>query len=99
MYMGATNPTTDAVEAALCHFKASTGIDVDPVAFSASLTSGRPTPQIELALEAHLREADPAELANLVLEGVASFQSLKSLADQLLPAEHPNHAYIARFLA
>lgn len=96
--MATPEQTRDAVEAALCHFKASTGADVDPVAFARSLASGCPTPQTELAIETHLREADPAELANLVVEGAASFQSLKMLADRLLPPGHPNHAYIARFL-
>ncbi|GJE50952.1 hypothetical protein GOFOIKOB_4006 [Methylobacterium tardum] len=96
--MDAMEQTGHAIQAALGHFKASTGADVDPVAFAKSLASGCPTPQTEFALEAHLREADPAELANLVIEGAASFHSLKTLADQLLPADHPNHAYIARFL-
>ncbi|NGM33041.1 hypothetical protein G4G93_03665 [Methylobacterium sp. DB0501] len=97
--MSANNRTSDAVEAALCHFRASTGIEVDPAAFGNALSTGRPTPETALALETHLREADPAELANLVIDGVARFQSLKMLADQLLPTGHPNHAYIARFLA
>lgn len=96
--MSATDQTSRAVQIALGHFKASTGVDVDPIAFASDLASGCPTPQTEFALGAHLREADPAELANLVLDGAASFQSLKSLADRLLPAGHPNHAYIARFL-
>lgn len=96
--MSVIEQTSHAVQVALGHFKASTGVDVDPVAFARSLASGRSTPQTEFALEAHLREADPAELANLVIEGAASFQSLKILADRLLPPDHPNQAYIARFL-
>ena len=91
-------PTKNAIASALCHFRVSTGIDVDPDAFASSLMSGVCVPEVMFAVETHLREADPAEIANLVIEGSATFTSLKSLVDRLLPAGHPNREYVKRFV-
>ena len=82
--MNGTEHTGNAVQTPLGHFKASTGADVQAVASARSLTSGCSTQQ--------------TELANVAIEGATSFRSLKILADRMLPADHPNPVYIARFL-
>lgn len=97
--MSGTASESRALRFALGHFEASTGIVVAPSDFEDALRSGYATPQTMLAVETHLNEADPAELANLVIDGVASFASLSALADRYLRVGHPNRLYLARSLS
>lgn len=55
-------------------------------------------PAARSALENHLWEAAPAELAGLVAEGFTSFPKLAALAVQLLPPAHPNRQWLAECL-
>ena len=84
----------DAVTFALGHIKASSGAESVRADFEAALASGRARPGALLAVETHLFEASPAELASLVAEGFTSFSTLAALAHDILPAAHPNRTYL-----
>lgn len=84
----------DAVTLALGHIKASGGTEFVRADFEAALATGHVRGRVRLAVEAHLFEADPAELAALVAAGFTSFVTLGVLAQKILPATHPNRTYL-----
>ena len=88
----------DAVTFALGHIRASTGHAPDRAGFLAALASGTATAAARSALESHLWEAGPAELAGLVAGGFTSFPMLAALAKELLPPAHPNRQWLAECL-
>ena len=83
-----------AVEFALAHIRSSSGVLADAASFRRSLASGVVEASSAIAVEMHLREADPAELTDLVAEGAATFQSLAALAGQLVEHDHPNAEFL-----
>ncbi len=89
-----SKPKPSAVDFALAHIRASSGIVTDAESFGRCLASGIVEPSSQVAIETHLREAAPAELADLVAEGRATFQSLAALADRLIEPDHPNAEFI-----
>ena len=84
----------DAVTFALGHIRASSGLAPDRDSFVAALDIGVVSSSARPALENHLYESGPAELASLVAEGFTSFAKLTALARQVLPAEHPNRIWL-----
>ena len=84
----------DAVTFALGHIRVSSGVLPDRASFVAALASGEICPESRLALETHLYEASPAELASLVADGFTTFPLLARLAGQVLPAAHANRIWL-----
>ena len=84
----------DAVTFALGHIKASSGAWIIRADFESALATGHVRQTARLAVETHLFETSPAELASLVAEGFASFAALRALARKFLPAAHPNLIYL-----
>ena len=84
----------DAITFALGHIRASSGIAPDRDSFVAALDMGVASSSARAALESHLHESGPAELASLVAEGFTSFAKLAAFARQVLPAEHPNRVWL-----
>lgn len=84
----------DAVTFALGHIRASSGHALDRDSFVAALDTGVADISACAALESHLHESGPAELASLVAKGVTSFAKRAALARQLLPPAHPNRLWL-----
>ena len=82
----------DALVIAAGHVRASSGAAVLPEQFLAALAGGDGPAAV--AVETWLNEADPAELADLVVCGATSFEALARLAARLLPADHPNRVWL-----
>ena len=83
-----------AVDFALGHIRASSGLFADADGFRRSMASGIVVEGSEDAIETHLREACSAELADLVAEGVTTFETLASLANALIEPDHPNAIFL-----
>lgn len=87
-------PQHSALTKALSHSRVSSGRATDQAAFARSIKTGVAEAGAHQAIADHLNEADENELADLVAEGYATFESLERLASQVLEEDHPNAAYL-----
>jgi hypothetical protein len=85
----------DAIAFAIRHHAASTGARVDRACAELAFRSGEADPQIAAFVTAHLWEAEPEELLDLVAAGQSSFSALHRLAERLLPEGHANRVFLA----
>ena len=86
-----------ALRHAIRHFQVSTGIRMDADAMAEAFATGIANGAVLDAAEAHLREAEPAEIADLVVEGSATIPGLRRLAVRTLPEHHRIRSYLDRF--
>ncbi len=86
-----------ALRHAIRHLQVSTGVRMDADAMAKAFTTGIADGPVLDAVEAHLREAEPAEIADLVVEGDATIAGLRRLAESTLPEGHRVRSYLDRF--
>jgi hypothetical protein len=85
----------DAIAFAIRHHAASTGARVDRTRAEQAFRSGEADPQVVPFVRAHLWEAEPEELLDLVAAGQSSFAALHRLAEHLLPDGHANRVFLS----
>ena len=95
--VGRQRPDGVALRHAIRHLQVSTGVRMDADAMIEAFTTGNASGAVLDAVEAHLREAEPAEVADLVIEGSATISGLRRLAVLTLPEGHRIRAYLDRF--
>jgi len=89
----------DAIDFALGHLRASSGGAPSRVAFVQALRDSAADDNARQALQAHLYETGPAELADLVAQEFATFPTLALLARDLLPIGHPVRTHLEEVAA